>query len=76
MTVKKIIHFEFTQTQVKEPLLYQLTRQFDILSNIRAASVTDEGGYVVLEVEGTEEVIESALDYLRKQGIEVTERES
>jgi ABC-type methionine transport system ATPase subunit len=72
--VKKTIHFEFAQNLVKEPLLYQLTRQFDVVTNIRAASVTEEGGFVVLEMEGEEEVIDSALEYLRGMGIDASER--
>jgi ABC-type methionine transport system ATPase subunit len=72
--VKKTIHFEFSQDLVKEPLLYQLTRQFDVVTNIRAASVTDVGGFVVLEMEGEEDVVKSALEYLRELGIEATER--
>ena len=74
MKVKKTIHFEFTQDLVKEPLLYQLTRQFDLVTNIRAASVTEEGGFVVLEMEGEEQVIDKAVEYLREMGIEAAER--
>ena len=72
---KKTIHFEFTQSLVKEPLLYLLARKFDVVTNIRAASVTDEGGFVVLEVEGEDAVIQEAMDYLVDQGIKVTERD-
>ena len=71
---KKTIHFEFSQGLVKEPLLYLLARKFDVMTNIRAASVTDEGGFVVLEVEGDEKVIQEAVDYLAEQGIKVTEQ--
>lgn len=70
---KKTIHFEFSQGLVKEPLLYLLARKFDVMTNIRAASVTDEGGFVVLEVEGDDAVIREAMDYLSEQGIKVTE---
>ena len=72
---KKTIHFEFSQGLVKEPLLYLLARKFDVVTNIRAASVTDEGGFVVLEVEGDDAVIQEAIDYLAEQGIKVTERD-
>ena len=72
---KKTIHFEFSQTLVKEPLLYLLARKFDVMTNVRAASITDEGGFVVLEVEGDEAVIQEAMDYLIAQGIKVTERD-
>ena len=61
---KKTIHFEFTQGLVKEPLLYLLARKFDVATNIRAASITDEGGFVVLEVDGEEKAIEEAVGYL------------
>ena len=71
---KKTIHFEFSQGLVKEPLLYLLARKFDVVTNIRAASVTDEGGFVVLEVEGEEKIIQEAVDYLSEQGIKVTEQ--
>ncbi|MCB9868378.1 MAG: NIL domain-containing protein [Planctomycetes bacterium] len=71
---KKTIHFEFSQERVKEPLLFQLARKFDIVTNVRAASVTDEGGFVVLELEGEDAVIQQAVDYLAGQGIKVEER--
>jgi len=69
---KKTIRFEITQGLVQEPLLYLLARKFDVVTNIRAASVTDEGGFVVLEVEGADEVIQQAMDYLSGEGIKVT----
>ena len=72
---KKTIHFEFSQGLVKEPLLYLLARKFDVVTNIRAASVTDEGGFVVLEVEGDDAVIQESITYLAEQGIKVTEQE-
>jgi ABC-type methionine transport system ATPase subunit len=72
---KKTIHFEFSQGLVKEPLLYLLARKFDVVTNIRAASVTDEGGFVVLDVEGDDAVIQEAITYLAEQGIKVTEQE-
>ena len=43
--VKKTIHFEFSQSLVQQPLLYQLSRLFDVVINIRAASVTERGGF-------------------------------
>lgn len=69
---KKTIRFEITQGLVKEPILFQLARKFRIETNIRAASITDEGGFIVLEVEGDDEVIDKALGYLASEGIEVT----
>ena len=70
---KKNIHFEFSQDLVREPLLYQINRSFDVVVNIRGASVTDEGGFIALELEGTEEELQRVLDYLKGQGVKLGE---
>lgn len=74
MKTKRFIHFEFDQEQVKEPLLYRLSRTFaDVEINIRGASVTAEGGFVALELQGEEAGIEKVLEYLRMRNITVIE---
>ena len=73
MKNKKNIHFEFNQNLVKEPLLYQINRSFDVVVNIRGASVSDEGGFIALELEGTEAELERVLEYLRGQGVKLGE---
>jgi ABC-type methionine transport system ATPase subunit len=70
---KKNIHFEFSQELVKQPLLYQLNRQFDVVINIRGASVTDEGGFIALELEGDEAEVARVITYLRDKGVQVSE---
>jgi len=70
---KKNIHFEFSQDLVKEPLLYQINRSFDVVVNIRGASVTDEGGFIALELEGTEAELQRVMDYLQGQGVKLGE---
>jgi len=70
---KKNIHFEFSQDLVREPLLYQINRSFDVVVNIRGASVTDEGGFIALELEGTDEELQRVLDYLKGQGVKLGE---
>jgi ABC-type methionine transport system ATPase subunit len=70
---KKTIHFEFNQELVKEPLLYKINRSFDVVVNIRGASVTDEGGFIALELEGEEAEVGRVLSYLRDQGVKLGE---
>jgi hypothetical protein len=70
---KKYIHFEFNQELVKEPLLYHLNRKFAVVVNIRGASVSAEGGFVALELEGSQAEIDKVLEYLRGRKIEVVE---
>jgi ABC-type methionine transport system ATPase subunit len=70
---KKNIHFEFTQDLVREPLLYRINRSFDVIVNIRGASVSDQGGFIALELEGEEKEIERVLTFLTEQGVKLGE---
>ncbi len=56
---------------IKQPLLYQLVKKFDLVFNIRGASVSEEMGLVALEFEGTSDQIERALTWLRSAGVTV-----
>lgn len=73
MKTKKTIHFEFDQKLVSEPLLYKINRSFDVVVNIRGASVTDQGGFIALELEGEADEIERVLTYLRDEGVRLGE---
>ncbi|MCA8943125.1 MAG: NIL domain-containing protein [Planctomycetes bacterium] len=73
MTVKKHIHFEFSEEMVQQPLLYQLNRKFDVIVNIRGASVSDEGGFLALELEGEQDEIDRVFTFLRDAGVQVVD---
>lgn len=73
MKIKKNIHFEFTQDLVKEPLLYRINRSFDVVVNIRGASVSDEGGFIALELEGEQAEVDRVIGFLREQGVKLGE---
>ena len=73
MTIKRNIHFEFSQELVQQPLLYEINRRFDCVVNIRAAQVTEQGGFIALELEGQEAQVNKILEYLQGRGIEVIE---
>jgi len=69
--VKKTIHFEFSQDLVQQPLLYQLSRLFDVVINIRAASVTERGGFIALDLEGRDDEMERVFSWLAERKIDV-----
>jgi ABC-type methionine transport system ATPase subunit len=56
---------------IKEPLIWQLTRKFPVVANIRQASVTDEIGIVSLELDGRRADIKAAIKWLEKIGVSV-----
>ena len=51
--------------------LYNLGKNFNVIPNIRGASITDEVGLVYLELEGDESEIEKAVTYLRERRVRV-----
>ena len=65
VTITRHIHFEFDQDVVQTPLLYQMNREFDVVINIRGASVSERGGFIALELEGAEEEIARAARPIR-----------
>ena len=52
------VYCTFPKEMIKEPLLYNLGKNFNVIPNIRGASITDEVGLVYLELEGDEAEIE------------------
>jgi hypothetical protein len=52
-------------------VIYTLGKQFDIVTNIRRANVEERIGWVILEVEGTEEALAKAAGYLEDRGVQV-----
>jgi ABC-type methionine transport system ATPase subunit len=56
---------------IKEPLIWQLSQKFPVVTNIRQASVTDEIGIVSLELDGRRPDIKAAIKWLEKIGVSV-----
>jgi ABC-type methionine transport system ATPase subunit len=56
---------------IKEPLIWKLGHKFDIVTNIRQVSVTDEIGVACLELEGKRDEVQAAIDWLEKTGVNV-----
>jgi len=64
-------YLSYPRTLIKEPILYQLVKKFDLVFNIRGASVSEEMGLVAVEFEGSADQIERALTWLRSTGVTV-----
>ena len=67
----KRVRFTFPSELIKEPVIYKLGMDFEIVTNIRRADVRDSMGWVVLELEGDEEIIKSGLDWVSSTGVRV-----
>jgi len=69
--MKRKVYLTFPPSLIREPLIYRVGREFDVVTNIRSASVTSDLGLVGLEFEGEAEEIERALTYLQARGVKV-----
>ena len=69
--VKKRVKFTFPQELITEALIYELGKQFTIVTNIRRADVREDMGWVVLELDGDEDEIARGLDWVAAKGVRV-----
>lgn len=56
---------------IKKPIVWELSKKFKLVTNIRQASVTDEIGIVCLELDGPRAVVKDAIKWLEKNGVNV-----
>ena len=47
---KQRVKFTFPPHLIQEPIIWRLGRQFDLVTNIRRADVTEDRGWVILEL--------------------------
>jgi L-aspartate semialdehyde sulfurtransferase ferredoxin len=70
--VRRRFHVTFPEALVDEPVVYTLGRRFDVVTNIRRASLEDRSGWMILELEGDEAAVGEAVSWLLEQGVEVS----
>lgn len=68
---KQRVKFTFQEGLIREPVIWKLGREFEIVTNIRRADVTDDRGWVVLELEGELEEIERGMKWMQERGVRV-----
>lgn len=68
---KKRLHLTFPEHLVQEPIIYNLGKKYDIVTNIRRANVEERFGWVILEVEGAEQALDDGIRYMEELGVQV-----
>jgi transposase len=56
---------------ITRPVVYELGKKFNLVTNVRQASVTPEVGIVSLEIDGERDEIKRAIEWLEELGIKV-----
>lgn len=68
---KRYVMFTFPPELIKEPIIYNLGQQFNVVTNIRRADISEDKGWVVLELEGEENDIEQGIAWVTSKGVRV-----
>ena len=69
--VKRKAKFTFPTNLITEPLIFNLGRNFNVITNVRRADVREDVGWVILEIEGDESEIEAGLEWVSSMGVRI-----
>ncbi len=69
--MKRCLMFTFSPEVVAEPIIHNLGMQFRLVTNIRRADITEEGGWAVLDLEGDEKDIEEGIAWATSKGVRI-----
>jgi ABC-type methionine transport system ATPase subunit len=70
---KRQVMFTFHEEVIKDPIIYNLSQQFNIVTNIRRADVSESKGWIILELEGEDKDIEAGIAWATSRGVRVEE---
>ena len=65
------VKLTFPEELVREPLIFRMAEQFAVVPNIRKADVSDQGGWIICELDGEPGAVDGALAWLRTEGVRV-----
>ena len=65
------VYLTFPQKLIKEPLIFRVGHEFNVVTNIRGASVSNNVGLVAIEIEGEADEIERAIKWFVEKGVKV-----
>ena len=68
---KRRVMFTFPPEMIKEPVIYTLGCQFRVVTNIRRADVSDDRGWVLLELEGEDKDMDEGIAWVTSRGVRV-----
>lgn len=70
-TVREKVYLTYPTALLREPVIYQLGRKFDVITNIRGANISADTGLVALEIDGAASDVDAAIRWLREIGVQV-----
>ena len=68
---KQRMKFTFPPDLVTQPVIYNMGKEFHVVTNIRRANVSRDRGWMILEISGDEPEIQRAIQWAKDQGVRV-----
>jgi ABC-type methionine transport system ATPase subunit len=65
------VKLTFPEHLITEPIIARMSRELDVLPNIRRAAVQGSVGWIVCELTGEPAAVDGAVAWLREQGVQV-----
>ncbi len=70
MAIRKL-RLVYPPSLLREPIVYQLIRRFDLQVNILLARIELEEGWLEVELNGPAPLLDESESWLREQGIDI-----
>lgn len=73
MIIERKVRFTYPTHLLDQPILYELIKNFELMTNILQANVASEQGWLLLAIRGEDEAIKQGLAWVSAQGVQVEE---
>ena len=69
--MKDRFRLTFPRDRITDPVVCEVAKKFEVTFSIRRANVEADSGWMDLQLDGSEEEINRAIDYLQERGVRV-----
>ena len=69
------LRLTFPESQVAEPVIYHVVKDFNVIPSIRRAAIENHFGWMIIEFKGETADLDAAQAYLEGLGVEVSRAE-
>jgi L-aspartate semialdehyde sulfurtransferase ferredoxin len=73
--VNRRVKLTFPPHLIRQPVIGELVRRFDVMPNIRRADVSEDVGWIVCELDGDGPAVDAAISWLAESGVAVDDLE-
>ncbi len=65
------VKLTFPEALVRQPVLAHVIRDFNVIPDIRRAEITNSIGWIICELDGESDQIDTAIEWLKAEGVGV-----